>query len=150
MVVLTALSVICCALAGLCCGQQCSQEGHAARQGDCGGSVHAQHKFMCHGRAGLAGQGSWSMGRQQGREMHGEIDSSERESLCPGRAALGGEDALKINSPHAKEIVVAALTAAGKEAGLKVRSFHCMGAGLGRCRTWRNSWHMMAGHLILI
>ena len=61
--------------------------------------------------------------------MNGEIDSSERESLCPGRAALGDEDALKINSPQAKEIVVAALTAAGREAGLKVRPFDCMVAG---------------------
>ena len=57
------------------------------------------------------------------------MDSSERESLCPGRAALGDEDALKINSPHAKEIVVAALTAAGREAGLKVSALSCMGAG---------------------
>ena len=71
------------------------------------------------------------MRRREDREVLGEIDSSERESLCPGRAALGEEDALKINSPHAKEIVVAALTAAGKEAGLKVCPFHCMGAGCG-------------------
>ena len=95
---------------------------------------------MCHDRAALASQSSWSVGRQEDREVHDDIDSSERESLCPGRAALGGEDELKINSPHAKEIVVAALTAAGKEAGLKVRSFYCMGAGLGtgadtKCRT---------------
>ena len=70
------------------------------------------------------------MGRQEVREVHGDIDSAERESLCPGRTALGDEDALKINSPHAKEIVVAALTAAGREAGLKVRSLSCMGTGL--------------------
>ena len=96
--------------------------------------MHAQHRLMCHDRAAVAGREGWSVGRQEVREVHGEVDSSERESLCPGRAALGDEDALKINSPHAKEIVVAALTAAGREAGLKVRSLPCMGAGLGTGR----------------
>ena len=91
--------------------------------------MHTQHRRMCHDRAALAGQEGWSVSRRGVREVDSEIDSSERESLCTGRAALGDEDALKINSPHAKEIVVAALTAAGREAGLKVRSLSCMGAG---------------------
>ena len=91
--------------------------------------MHTQHRRMCHDRAALAGQEGWSVSRRGVREVNSEIDSSERESLCTGRAALGDEDALKINSPHAKEIVVAALTAAGREAGLKVRALSCMGAG---------------------
>lgn len=92
--------------------------------------MRAQHRLMCHDRAALAGREGWSVSRREVREVHGDIDSSERESLCPARAALGDEDALKINSPHAKEIVVAALTAAGREAGLKVRSLSRMGAAL--------------------
>ncbi len=40
--------------------------------------------------------------------------------LCHRRAALGSNSGSSLNSPQAKEVVLNALQAAGKEAGLKV------------------------------
>ena len=40
--------------------------------------------------------------------------------VCPCSAALGSNSGSSLNSPQAKEVVLNALQAAGKEAGLKV------------------------------
>ncbi len=41
-------------------------------------------------------------------------------SLCHGSSALGNSSSSSLNSPQAKDVVLAALHTAGKEAGLKV------------------------------
>lgn len=43
--------------------------------------------------------------------------------MCYCSAAVGNSSSSSLNSPQAKEVVLSALQAAGKEAGLKVRSF---------------------------
>ena len=44
------------------------------------------------------------------------------EGLVHSRAALGDSSGSSLNSPQAKEVVLSAITTAGKEAGLKVMS----------------------------